>query len=86
MELDDIFSGERGWALKKKRQTRIENAIVLGKKMSEERLPGVHSFMCQKLGNGKRLWPGHANNADATAPGRGRNGGYGVLIKRETVG
>ena len=72
--------------MKKKRYTRINNAIVLGKKTGEERLSGVHSFMCQKLGNGKRLWPRHANNADTAASGRGRNGGYGVLIKRETVG
>ena len=70
----------------KKALDRIENAIVLGEKTGEERLSGVHGFMCQKLGNGKRLWPGHTNNADATAPGRGRDGGYGVLIKRETVG
>ena len=69
----------------KKRYTRINNAIVLGKKTGEERLSGVRGFMCQQLGNGKRLGPGHANNADSTAPGRGRNGCYGVLIKRETV-
>ena len=72
--------------MKKKRYACIENAIVLGKKTGEERLSGAHGFMCQKLGNVKRLWARHANNADAAAPGRGRDGGYGVLIKRETVG
>ena len=70
----------------KKALDHIDNAFVLVKKTGEERLSGVHGFMCQQLGNGERLRPGHANNADATAPGRGRNGGYGVLIKRETVG
>ena len=71
--------------MKKKRYACIENSIVLGKEMGEERLSGSHGFMCQKLGNVKRLWARHANNTDATAPGRGRDGGYGVLIKRETA-
>ena len=72
--------------MKKKRYTRINNAIVLGKKTGEERLPGFYGFLCQKLGYGKCFRPGDADNADATAPRRGRDGGYRVVIKGAAVG
>ena len=68
------------------RATRIDNATVLGKKTGEKRVPGFYGFLCQKLGYGKRFWPGDADNADATAPRRGRNGGYRVVIKGAAVG
>jgi hypothetical protein len=72
--------------MEKKRETRIDNATVFGKKTGEERLPGFYGFSCQKLGYAKCFWPRDADNADATAPRRGRNGGYRVVIKGAAVG
>ena len=60
--------------------------MVLGKKARQERLPGFHSFLCQKLGYGERFWPRDADNADTTASRRGGNGGYRILIKGVAVG
>ena len=86
MELGDIFAGKRGRALKKKPATRIGNAMFLGTKAGEERLPGLQGFLCQKFSNGKRFGSRDANNADAAAARRSRNGGYRILIKGVAVG